>query len=84
MHTDANAIAGLLAATFGRDVTAEQRVCQSCRTRSAVGAHRLYRGAGLVLRCPACGEVAACISARDRLQLMTMYGRWLFTESSSP
>lgn len=82
MCTDANAIAGLLEGMFGRDMTAEHRVCQSCGTRSAVGAHRLYRGAGLILRCPACGHVAACFAPHGEGQGVTMYGRWLFAETS--
>ena len=55
MSLDGNAIAGVLAAAFGTDVTASPRPCQSCGQTHAVGA---YRGAGLVLRCPACGHVA--------------------------
>jgi hypothetical protein len=78
MHTDANAIAGLLEEVFARDVTTAERVCQSCRSRRDVGAHRLYRGAGLVLRCPACGDVAACITPRPDAYLLSLRGTWLF------
>ena len=46
MHTDGNAIAGLLEEIFARDVTAAERVCQSCRAQRQIGAHRLHRGAG--------------------------------------
>src|SRR4051812_41315067 len=53
-HTDANSIAGLLQEVFVAEVTAARRVCQSCRETHPIGAHRLYRGAGYVLRCPAC------------------------------
>jgi Family of unknown function (DUF6510) len=81
VHTDGNAIAGLLASSFGRDMTAEQRVCQSCGTRSAIGAHRLYWGAGLVLRCPVCSDVAACFASFGEMRSMTLYGRWLYSES---
>jgi len=79
MHTDANAIAGLLEEIFARDVTAAERVCQSCRTRSHVGAHRLHRGAGLVLRCPACGDVAACIVTGPDHHAVSIHGAWLFS-----
>lgn len=78
MHTDANEIAGLLEELFGRDVTAAERVCASCRSRRHVGAHRLYRGAGLVLRCPACGDVAACIAtAPGGGCALSLRGTWM-------
>jgi len=81
MYTDGNAIAGLLEEVFGRDVTAVRRICQSCETPTAVGQHHVYRGAGLVLRCPACGHVAASFVERDEGHGVTMYGRWLFAET---
>jgi Family of unknown function (DUF6510) len=61
LHTDGNAIAGLLEESFGIEVTATMRTCQSCGQENAIGAHRLYRGAGLVLRCPHCSDLAAVI-----------------------
>ena len=65
---DGNAIAGLLAEVFTVEVTTS-RGCRPA-ARHAIGAHRLYRGAGLVLRCPACGDVAVLIGvAEDRLVL---------------
>jgi uncharacterized Zn finger protein len=67
MHTDANAIAGLLEEIFAREVTGAERVCQSCGTRSHIGEHRLYRGAGLVLRCPACGDVVSTAKLQSPL-----------------
>ena len=77
MHTDANAIAGLLEEIFARDVTAAERVCQSCRTRSYVGGHPLYRSAGLVLRCPGCGDLAATIATRPDHYAVSLRGTWL-------
>jgi hypothetical protein len=55
---DGNALAGLLGEVFEAEMTRAQRLCQSCGTRSALGAHRAYRGAGAVLRCPVCNDVA--------------------------
>jgi hypothetical protein len=52
---DGNGVAGLLGEVFGAEVTAVVRACGSCGTEAAVGAHRAYRGAGVVLRCPGCG-----------------------------
>jgi Family of unknown function (DUF6510) len=62
---DGNAIAGVLADAFGAEMTAAPHRCQSCGAVNAVAAHRLYRGAGLVLRCPACADVALRIGVRD-------------------
>lgn len=80
MHTDGNAIAGLLEEIFAREMTSAERVCQSCNARSQIGAHRLHRGAGLVLRCPACGEVAACIATLGGGYAVSIRGTWLFNE----
>jgi predicted RNA-binding Zn-ribbon protein involved in translation (DUF1610 family) len=52
---DGNAMAGLLAAALGEDVTATERRCPGCGDEWALGAYRAYRGAGVVLRCPGCG-----------------------------
>jgi hypothetical protein len=84
MHTDANAIAGLLEEIFARDVTAAERVCQSCRGWSHVGAHRLYRSAGLVLRCPGCGDVAACIATLPEGYAVSLKGTWVLGRVSLP
>lgn len=73
---DGNAIAGLLAELFGTEMTGVPRGCASCGATNAVGAHRAYRGAGIVLRCPACGDVALCVSeGRDR-RLVHLTGSW--------
>jgi Family of unknown function (DUF6510) len=78
MHTDANEIAGLLEELFARDLTSADRVCQSCHQRSRIGAHRLYRGAGAVLRCPHCGDRAAAIVALREGHAVSLHGSWLF------
>ncbi|MGO9488625.1 MAG: DUF6510 family protein [Solirubrobacteraceae bacterium] len=71
---DGNALAGLLQAVFDTDMTSAQRRCQSCGTRSALGAHRAYRGAGAVLRCPACGHVAMRIATLPDRHVVTWIG----------
>jgi hypothetical protein len=78
MHTDGNAIAGVLEEIFAREMTGTERVCQSCRARSRIGDHPLYRGAGLVLRCPNCADVAACLVAMPDGYAVTTRGTWLF------
>jgi hypothetical protein len=76
LHTDANAVAGLLQEVFVGEITSAERVCQSCQARSAAGAHRAYRGAGIVLRCPACGDVAARISVFPEKRVVQLLGVW--------
>jgi hypothetical protein len=61
IYTDGNEIAGTLAEFLAADPTATRRRCQSCRGEHPLAEHRAYRGAGLVLRCPQCGDVALLI-----------------------
>jgi hypothetical protein len=67
MHTDGNAIGGLL-----------QEIL--------IGEHRLYRGAGMVLRCPSCGDLAACIVVLPERYEISLRGMWnigrMLTEAS--
>jgi hypothetical protein len=48
---DGNALGGLLQELFSADMTAAPHTCQSCGTERPVAAHRVYLGAGTVLRC---------------------------------
>jgi hypothetical protein len=73
---DGNAVAGLLYEIFETEMTTVQRGCQSCGTISAVGAHRAYRGAGTVLRCPVCGDVALRIGALPDRHVVQLAGTW--------
>jgi Family of unknown function (DUF6510) len=82
LHTDGNAIAGLLQEVFVAEVTAAGRVCQSCGLDSQIGAHRLYKGAGYVLRCPGCGDVAACIAVLPDRNVISLHGRWSLARTS--
>jgi hypothetical protein len=79
MHTDGNELAGVLQELFGVEASAALRTCASCRGQSAVGAHPLYHGAGLVLRCPACGDVAAAVVEHAAGYAVTLRGTWLLT-----
>lgn len=78
MHTDGNAIGGLLEEIFAREMTDAEHVCQSCRAMNRIGDHRLYRGAGLVLRCPNCGDVAASITTLPDSYAVSLRGMWMF------
>ena len=75
---DGNGVAGLLAEVFGAEVTALVRGCGSCGAEAAVGAHRAYRGAGVVLRCPACGDVAILIAQLPDRNVVQIRGTWAF------
>jgi uncharacterized protein DUF6510 len=65
VHTDGNGVAGMLSEVLAVEVTTLRRRCQSCGAESALGAHRAYHGAGTVLRCPACEDVALRIGVRE-------------------
>jgi hypothetical protein len=82
LHTDGNAIAGLLQELFAVEVTAAWRVCQSCRADSQIGAHRLYTGAGLVLRCPRCGDLAAVLTVLPDRNVISLHGTWSIARTS--
>lgn len=73
---DGNAIAGMLHEAFGFEMTDVPRRCQSCGRMNSVGAHRLYRGAGLVLRCPTCAAVAARIATLPDRHVFEFTGTW--------
>lgn len=73
---DGNALAGQLEELFGTEMTSAPRRCQSCGSVRPIGAHRLYRGAGLVLRCPVCGDIALRLATlRDRY-VVQLEGWW--------
>ena len=58
LSVDGSAIGGLLAAAFGREITAEREQCAHCGTVSVIATMRVYsRGPGVVIRCPACADV---------------------------
>jgi hypothetical protein len=51
---DGNAVAGLLQEVFAIEMTTATGVCGDCGATEAVGAVHVFRGAGIVLRCPHC------------------------------
>jgi predicted RNA-binding Zn-ribbon protein involved in translation (DUF1610 family) len=55
---DGNAAAGPLARFFAFEATNLRVTCASCGGELALGKLHLYGGSmGMILRCPACGEV---------------------------
>jgi Family of unknown function (DUF6510) len=82
LHTDGNAIAGVLQEVFVAEVTTAGRVCQSCGLDSQIGAHRVYTGAGLVLRCPGCGDLAAVVAVLPDRNVISLRGTWSLARPS--
>jgi hypothetical protein len=73
---DGNAMAGVLAEAFGEEMTAVVRACDGCGAERPLGAYRAYLGAGVVLRCPACGSAGLRIVAlEDRVSVSWSGGR---------
>ncbi len=58
---DGNAVAGLLGEVFAVEMTTATMTCGGCGAAGAVGAMHVFRGAGVVLRCPDCDHVVAKI-----------------------
>ena len=77
MHTDGNELTGLLDELFGTEMSTARRRCDSCRQMRMVAEHPLYHGAGYVLRCPACGDLAAAVVERGGDYAVTLRGTWL-------
>jgi hypothetical protein len=62
---DGNAIAGLLQEVFAVEMTTAIGTCGGCGAAGPVGAVHVYRGAGIVLRCPHGNNVLAKIVKND-------------------
>ena len=66
----------MLVEALGTEMTDAPRRCQSCGAVNAVGAHLMFHGAGMVLRCPACGDVALRVVALAEQYVLTFAGEW--------
>ena len=51
---DGNAVAGMLSEVFAVEMTTATMTCGNCGIAGPVGAAHVFRGAGIVLRCPHC------------------------------
>jgi recombinational DNA repair protein (RecF pathway) len=71
---DGNAVAGLLQEVFGADMTSAIGSCAACGVTEPVGAIHVYRGAGIVLRCPHCDNALAAIVRDERRVWITFQG----------
>ena len=58
---DANAVAGMLQAIFGSDMTAAMSQCAHCGNEAMIGTMRVYMGPAVVIRCSVCTQVVARI-----------------------
>jgi Family of unknown function (DUF6510) len=58
---DGNAVAGLLQEVFAVEVTTAIGSCNGCGASNPIGATHVYRGAGIVMRCPQCDNVLVTI-----------------------
>ena len=76
---DGNAVAGLLAAAFGTEMTDVPGQCGHCHTVSVVAELRAYtRAPGTVLRCPACSGVVLRVVETPTATLVDASGvSWL-------
>jgi uncharacterized Zn finger protein len=60
---DGNALAGALAQSMGRDVSADRGICGHCSTASVVGELVVYpKAPAPVARCPHCGDVVLVVT----------------------
>ena len=71
---DGNAVAGLLQEVFAAEMTSAIGSCATCGATEPVGAIHVYRGAGLVLRCPHCDNTLAAIVRDERRMWITLQG----------
>ena len=71
---DGNAVAGLLQEVFAADMTTAIGSCAVCGATEPVGAIRVYRGAGIVLRCPHRDNTLAAIVRDERRVWITLQG----------
>jgi Family of unknown function (DUF6510) len=62
---DGNAVAGLLQEVFAVEMTTAVATCKGCGAREAVGALHVFRGAGIVMRCPHCDNPLATLVKED-------------------
>ena len=83
-HIDGNGIAGLLGEIAGllaeiadAEMTTVVRTCQSCGDRRMIGEHRAYRGAGVVLRCATCDDVAVVVGVQEQRLVVEWRGTYM-------
>ncbi len=58
---DGNAVAGLLQEVFAVEMTTAVGRCNACGAAGEVGTLHVFQGAGIVMRCPHCGNALVTI-----------------------
>ena len=72
---DGNAIAGLLKAVFGEDMTTAYGTCTSCGASGEVAEFVVYPGGpGAVVRCQACTAVLMVLVTRREVTCVDLRG----------
>jgi Family of unknown function (DUF6510) len=72
---DGNAIGGVLAEIFGREMTVAVGVCRSCGSTGQVAELHVYmRAPGIVVRCPECESVLVKIVQSGRRTWLDLSG----------
>ena len=74
LMVDGNAVAGLLQEVFAVEMTTATVSCNTCGAVSAVGTLRVFRSAGIVMRCPHCDNPVATIVEGDKRMWMGLAG----------
>jgi hypothetical protein len=62
---DGNAVAGQLQEVFAVEMTTAIGTCARCGASEPVGAVHVFRGAGVVMRCPHCDHALVTIVKDD-------------------
>jgi hypothetical protein len=71
---DGNAVAGLLQEVFAVEMTTAIGTCNGCGATDAVGALHVFRGAGIVMRCPQCENALVTLVKADTRVLIGFPG----------
>jgi Family of unknown function (DUF6510) len=71
---DGNAVAGVLQEVFAVEMTTAIGTCGNCGAAGPIGALHVYRGAGIVLRCPHCDNVIGKIVEDDTRMWISLSG----------
>ncbi|HLM50874.1 MAG TPA: DUF6510 family protein [Solirubrobacteraceae bacterium] len=76
MRVDGNAAGGALSELFGGvEMTTAVRTCPGCVRTSTLAEHVVYtQAAGMVLRCPHCGDVGLTLISGAETRIVTLEG----------
>ncbi len=71
---DGNAVAGLLQEVFAVEMTTAIGTCKACGATDRIGELRVFRGAGIVMRCPHCDNALVTIVEDGRRMWIGLAG----------